>query len=286
MKVAVLVLLVSSLVSFVPVNTVRAQESSPPYLEDRGIGMPTSMFGTYIRKGEFLVYPFYEYYYDHNQRYTPEELGYKGDQDFIAKSTSHEGIIFMSYGFTDWLAVEIEASIITAKLERDSADPSGVPATIEESGTGDVEGQIRARLWRESAKNPEVFSYFEAVSPQEKDKVLIGTPDWELKFGVGVIRGFSWGTMTARMAGEYTLVDEAADWGEYAIEYLRRVSPEWRVYLGLEGKKDELSVVPEAQWHVKPDKIIVKLNAGFGVTSQTTDFAPEVGVLFAFGPKE
>jgi hypothetical protein len=33
----------------------------PTYLEDRGTGIPTSMFGTYVRRGELLVYPFFEY---------------------------------------------------------------------------------------------------------------------------------------------------------------------------------------------------------------------------------
>lgn len=290
MKVAVLVLvLVSSLVSLVPVEPVRAQEAGPPYLGDRGTGIPTSMFGIYIRKGEFLVYPFYEPYYDHNQEYKPEELGFKGnkaDQDFRGKYTAHEGIIFVGYGITDWLAVEFEAAVIDAKLETASDDPSDTPDTIEESGTGDVEGQIRARLWRESARNPEVFTYFEAVSPQQKDKILIGTPDWELKLGVGVIRGFSWGTMSARFSGEYSLEDKSGDFGEYGIEYLRRVSPHWRLYLGLEGSQDELAMIPEAQWHIKPNEIIVKLNGGFGVTSKAGDFTPEVGVLFAFGGGE
>ncbi|MGE5860715.1 MAG: hypothetical protein ACM34J_09190, partial [Ignavibacteria bacterium] len=36
----------------------------PEYLKDRGPGIPTSMFGTYIKKGELLLYPFFEYYYD------------------------------------------------------------------------------------------------------------------------------------------------------------------------------------------------------------------------------
>jgi hypothetical protein len=287
MKVAALVLLASSLVLLVPAATpVQAQDAGPPFLGDRGTGIPTSMFGIYVRKGEFLVYPFYEYYYDHNAEYKPAELGYVGDEDLRGKSTAHEGLIFLGYGITDWLSVEMEMAVIDARLETDPNDPSDVPAEIHESGTGDVEGQIRARLWRESAKNPEIFTYFEAVSPQQKDKVLIGTPDWELKLGVGVIRGFAWGTMTARFSGEYSLADDKGDPGEYAIEYLRRVSPEWRVYFGLEGTQDEVSLVPEAQWHVKPDEIIVKLNSAFGITSKAGDWTPEVGVLFAFGRNE
>ena len=39
-----------------------AQEEIPVYLIDRGTGIPMSIFGTYVRDGELLVYPFYEYY--------------------------------------------------------------------------------------------------------------------------------------------------------------------------------------------------------------------------------
>jgi hypothetical protein len=37
-----------------------AQEELPVYLRDRGEGVATSMFGTYIERGELLIYPFYE----------------------------------------------------------------------------------------------------------------------------------------------------------------------------------------------------------------------------------
>ena len=43
-----------------------SQESLPFYLKDRGPGVPTSMFATYIQKGEWVVYPFFEYYTDNN----------------------------------------------------------------------------------------------------------------------------------------------------------------------------------------------------------------------------
>src|SRR5881397_2855737 len=33
----------------------------PPYLADRGRGIATSQFGTYVGKGEWLIYTFYEY---------------------------------------------------------------------------------------------------------------------------------------------------------------------------------------------------------------------------------
>jgi hypothetical protein len=284
MKLVVLCLLPLGLVPLAPAVPAHAQGTDlPAYLQDRGTGLPTSMFGTYIREKELLVYPFFEYYYDNDIEYTPNELGYGQDVDYRGKYRAAEGLIFLGYGVTDWLAIEFEAAVIDASLEKAPEDTTGVPDKIEESGTGDVEGQIRARLKRESEGSPEIFTYFEAVSPQQEDKVLIGTPDWEFKLGFGVVRGFSWGTMTLRLAGEYNKEEDKGELGEYAVEYLNRLSPKWRVYLGVEGNQDELELIPEAQWHIRQDRIIVKLNSAVGVTSKATDWAPEVGVVFAFG---
>ena len=253
----------------------------PAHLQDRGRGLPTSMFGTYIRKGELLVYPFFEYYKDDNFEYKPEEFGFGLAEDFRGKYQASEGIFFISYGLSDWLAAEFEASVIDARFEKSPNDPSPTPAVIEESGLGDVEGQLRARLAPETETRPEFFTYFEAVSPQNTDKILIGTPDWELKLGAGAVRGMSWGTITARAAIEYLLEDSAFDFGEYALEYLKKLSPQWRVYAGIEGAQDETSLIAEAQWHFHRN-VCLKLNSGFGITSKAVDWAPEVGVLFNF----
>ena len=174
-----------------------------PYLRDRGEGLPTSMFGTYIRKGEWLVYPFFEHYRDSNFEYKPEELGVPGDTDFRGRYRAHEGIFFVSYGITDRLAFEMEVATIRATLEKSPSDRSALAPRLEESGLGDVEGQLRWRWRAESATRPEVFSYTEVVLPHHRNKPLIGTPDVELKFGTGVVRGFRWGTLTARAAVEY-----------------------------------------------------------------------------------
>ena len=40
---------------------------------DRGPGVPSSMFGTYIEGGQLLVYPFFEYYRDEDFEYMPED---------------------------------------------------------------------------------------------------------------------------------------------------------------------------------------------------------------------
>ena len=57
-------------------TTSIAQETLSYYLKDRGTGVPTSMFGTYINKGEIIFYPFYEFYYDQDTEYSPQEFGY------------------------------------------------------------------------------------------------------------------------------------------------------------------------------------------------------------------
>ena len=254
----------------------------PPYRADRGPGVATSMFGTYIRGGELLVYPFVEHYRDRNFEYKPSEFGVAGDLDHRGRYRASEALFFLAYGLTDDLAIELEGAVVHASLDKAASDRSAVPARIAESGVGDIEGQLRWRWKRETATGPEAFSYVEAVSPRNRDKLLIGTSAWELKFGTGVSRGFEWGTLTARAAVEYTAASSSRfDLGEYAVEYLKRLSPRWRIYAGLEGTQDEVSFVSEAQWFIRPN-IFVKVNSGIGLTSKASDWAPEVGVVFAF----
>lgn len=249
---------------------------------DRGPGVATSMFGTYVRGGELLLYPFVEHYRDHNFEYKPAEFGFAGDLDHRSRYRASEALFFLAYGLTDDLVVELEGAVIRASLDKAATDLSALPARISESGVGDIEGQVRWRWKRETATGPEAFSYFEAVSPRNRDRLLIGTADWELKLGTGVSRGFGWGTLTARAAVEYTAASSSRfDVGEYAVEYLKRLSPRWRVYAGIEGTQDEVSFVGEAQWFVRPT-IFVKVNSGVGLTSKATDWAPEIGVVFAF----
>ena len=241
------------------------------------------MFGTYVRRGEFIVYPFFEYYRDQDLEYNPEELGASGLTDYRGRYRAKEGLVFLGYGITDDLAFEMEVAGISATFEKSADDPSALPSSIEESGLGDVEGQLRWRWKKENERRPELFSYFEFVFPHDQEEVLIGTPGWELKLGTGLTRGFRWGTLTVRAAVEY---DEAStshfDLGEYAVEYLKRASRSWRFYVGIEGTSDELSLITEAQWFVTR-QIFVKLNNGLGLTSKATDWSPEVGVVFTFG---
>jgi hypothetical protein len=261
------------------------RQVSPDRLRDRGEGLPTSMFGTYVRKGEVLVYPFFEHYRDRNFEYKPEELGAVGEEDYRGRYRANEALFFVAVGLSDRLAVEFEAAVIRATLDKSAVDRSSLPRRIDESGLGDIEGQVRWRWRAETAGGPEVFSYAEAVLPHATNKVLIGTSGWELKYGTGVVRGYGWGTLTARAAVEYSEASSShVDSGEYAVEYLRRLSPTWRVYAGVEGTQDEVSVIGEIQWHIS-DRAFVRVNSGVGLTSKATDWAPEIGVVFSLGPR-
>lgn len=247
---------------------------------DRGPGLPTSMFGTYIERGQWLLYPFLEYYRDADMEYSPDEFGFGLDADFRGQYRATEGLVFLGYGLTDRLAVEMEAAVIRARLRKAPADPSAMPAVLEESGLGDVEGQLRFRWNRETERAPEVFSYFETVFPLQKNKLLIGTQDWEFKFGSGVVRGFSWGTATVRAAVEYDAADANLALGEVAVEYLRRLNSTFRVYAGVEGTQDEIEGIAELQWFLRPN-LFLKINNAFGLTSKATDWAPEFGLVFS-----
>ena len=156
-----------------------------------------------------------------------------------------------------------------------------MPAKLKESGLGDVESQIRWRWNKESYKRPEFFSYFETVFPLQKKKKLIGTQDWELKLGSGITKGVDWGTVTLRLATEYVIRENKLELGEYAVEYLKRVSKLFRFYIGVEGTEDEFELISDFQFHISSHAFIRSNNA-FGITKKATDYAPEIGILFHF----
>ncbi len=262
-------------------SPVFAQDDLPYYLKDRGTGIATSMFGTYINKGEFIIYPFYEYYHDQDAEYEPKELGYGLEKEFRGHFRGHESLIFLGYGITERLAVELEAAVMTAKLDKAKDDTSNMPDKMEESGLGDVESQLRWRWREETINRPEIFGYFETVFPLQKSKKLIGTQDWEFKLGSGITKGYQWGAMTLRAAIEYDGAENKVELGEYAIEYLKRVSKLFRFCVAIEGSQDEVEFITDLQFHISPQACI-KVNNAFGVTSKATDYAPEVGVLFHF----
>jgi hypothetical protein len=254
-------------------------QSAPDRGRDRGDGVALSMFGTYLRSGEVLVYPFFEYYRDSNYEYEAGELGFEGTTELRGRYRANEGLILLAYGISENLAVEFEAAAISAVLEKSPLDTSAMPARLEQSGLGDVEAQLRWRWKKETDSRPEFFSYAETVFPFQRSKLLIGTSEWEFKVGTGMVRGLRWGTMTLR--AEIANVGGSFEPGEYAVEYLRRLSRRWRVFAAIEGSEDEVELIGEAQVFLTPS-VVLKLNSGFGITSKATDWAPEIGVIFTF----
>jgi hypothetical protein len=255
---------------------------SPAFLKDRGAGMRTSIFGTYVRKNELVVYPFFEFYADKNYEYKPEELGYTDATDYRSRFRAYEVLIFLGYGFTDWLVMEIEAAVLSsATLHKSSADHSAMPFRLKEKGFGDAQVQFDFRLAKETATRPEINSYFEINFPFQRNRKLIGTQEWEFKLGAGLTRGFSFGTLSIRVAAEYPVEEKKIKPGEYAIEYLKRISPVIRLYGGIEGNEDEVELITEVQLHVS-NNIYFKINNAFGLTSKAPGWAPEIGVAFSF----
>lgn len=266
-----------------PVSAAQSDEVPlPDFLRDRGTGIQTSLFGTYVRKGELLVYPFYEYETNNAEEYHPSELGFAGGEDFLGSLKTHELDLFLGYGLSDRIALELEAQLYTrADFGKAPNDPSAVPARLRESGVGEVESQLRYRWARETTSRPELFSFLEVAYPLQRNKVLIGVHDWEGELGFGAIKGFSWGTLSARYSLAYE--DGGLQGGEYALEYLKRLSPRWRVVLALEGEGEDLSLITEAQLFLSP-RVFLKLNSGFGLSQKVPDFAPELGVMMSFDP--
>jgi hypothetical protein len=255
----------------------------PLYLRDRGTGIPLSIFGSYINKGALLIYPFYEYYYDSNMEYEPADLGFGSREEYRGRYRANEFLIFIAYGISDQLAIEFEAGVISAKLNKSDYDNSAMPPNIDESGLSDVEGQIRWRWSHESTMTPELYNYFEFVLPTGKKYKLIGTSNWEFKLGLGLIKGFRWGTITTRAALDYSHGEKKIEMGEFALEYLKKISSSFNLFVMFEGSEDEISLVPGIHWDISRT-VLLRVNTGIGVTSKATDLAPEVGMIFSFFP--
>lgn len=275
-------LAVSFLLASVLTNVGAGAEELPPYLKDRGTGVATSMLGTYVRAGELLVYPFYENTTNRDQEYAPEELGFEGTQDYRAKGIEHEALVFLSYGVSESVALELESALwTTATQHKSSDDPSTMPSEVSESGFGDTQAELRWRWWKESDTRPEFWSYFETVFPFQKNRKLIGTQDWELIQGFGLTRGFRFGTLTTRASVGYQAEEGKVAFDEYAVEYLKRITPQWRGVVAVEGEEDEVAAIVEVQRQIARNAVL-KLNNGFGLTSKAPDLAPEVGILVSW----
>src|SRR5206468_3671572 len=97
---------------------------------DSSRGLRTSMFETYVAKHQLLVLPFAALTRDHNFEYQPLAFGGNSGGDFRGHYRSSEAQLFLAYGLTDWLAVEVESSDIRAHFQKAPDDTSGTPATI------------------------------------------------------------------------------------------------------------------------------------------------------------
>ncbi len=270
---------------FLPGPATAQGGALPTWLRDRGNGVVTSIFGTYVRSGQLLVYPFFEYTRDGDREYQPAEFDLGPNIDFLGRYRSTQKQLFVGYGLSDRLAVMVEAAVIEATFDKSPDDTYTTPARIEESGLADLEGELRWRIRAEDARRPEIFGYLEVTAPSQKGKRIIGDPVWDFRPGLGLIRGYEWGTLLVRTDLEYNREASIIDIGELAIEYLRRLSPAWRLYLAVEGGEggapDEWDLVTGLQWQVSRG-LSLRLNNALGITAKATDWAPQFGLAFSF----
>jgi hypothetical protein len=259
------------------------QDSLPPHLRDRGLGVRTSEFQTFIQRHQLLLLPSFAYTRDHNREYNPLDWGYGNQTDLRGTFRSSSAQLLLAYGVTDWLAVELEGSYVSARFTRSPLDTTATPAEIRESGLGDFAGQVRVRVARERGRRPEVWGSLEVIPANQKRKVLIGDNRTDVKGEIGLTRGFHFGTMSLKTTVEYNHGDHHWDLGETSLEYLRRLSPSWRILLAIEGGEtgamDEWVFVTAAQWRIA-NGCYLKLANGFGIASKSTDWEPQVGILW------
>ena len=281
---ALLTLVLSIGVGCLPSPASAQNTALPRYLRDRENGIPSSLFGTYIRRGELLIFPYFAYSLDNNREYQPKKLGFGLNQDFNARFRSSQAQLFLGYGLTDWLALEVEVAYTSATFEKAPSDPSTTPARIKESGFGDIEGQLRLRVLTEGDHRPEIFGFLEMTPSTQQRKILL-KQEWDLRPGLGLVRGFSWGTLQLKLTGEYNREGKNPDLGEIAVEYLKRLSPSLRVNLGLEGGEggapDEFELIAGVHWRLT-ESMAFKLDNSIGIQPKATDWAPQLGIMLSF----
>ena len=172
------------------------------------------------------------------------------------------------------LALEFEGALnTTATLRKSPSDTSALPATLRESGLGDIQAEARwtsgdVQLSRNGFPVP-------ATPPADRHSGL-GIQAWHRSDQTVPL----WHALI-RAAAEYHQDAGTVDFGEYALEYLKRLSSTWRVYGGVEGTQDEVELITEVQYRLGA-RSLLKLNNGFGLTSKAPRWAPEVGILFSF----
>jgi hypothetical protein len=264
-------------------NAAAQSAGQPDYLADRGDGIRTSLLATYIRPKEFIFYPFYEYTKTSNYEYKASDLGLVGDVDYQGRKVDQEYLIFLGYAFNDEWMFEFESALhAKVKFSKADNDPvTAVPRELRESGLGDTEAQLRWRFAKETATRPEITIMFQTEFPLQRKKKLLGTQAWGFGTGIIVTKGYPFGTFSLRGQINHDRGDRETTFGEYAIDYLKKVSPQWTIALTLEGEESEFNVIGEAQYALSRNATL-KLNLGLGVTKKDRQIAPEVGVLFRF----
>jgi hypothetical protein len=123
----------------------------------------------------------------------------------------------------------------------------------------------------------------EVLPPQQRDKLLIGDAQWNFKGGLGLIRGYRWGTLTFRTTVEYNRGDKHWDLGETSLEFLRQLSSATRLFLAIEGGEggalDDYALVSGVRWRVGRG-LYFKFDNVVGLMSKATDWESQVGLLF------
>jgi hypothetical protein len=170
--------------------------------------------------------------------------------------------------------VELESALYSSiDFRRASSDTSAVLNRIKESGLGDTEARIRWRFLKETEVWPEATGFFGVVFPLQEDKKLLGSQEWEFVPGIVLTKGSSFGTFALRLSAKYDTGSDQIEFGEYALDYVKRLSPNWRIVLSLEGEDDELSMIGEVQYALHKN-VELKMNSGFGLTKKAPDVAP------------
>ena len=113
------------------------------------------------------------------------------------------------------------------------------------------------------------------------DKKLLGAQHWEFALGLVLTKGSSFGTLALRLSSTFDTGDPKFKFSEYAIDYVNRLSPNWRVAFSLEGDEDERQVISELQYTLTRNTVL-KMNLGLEITKTAPDFAPEIGAMFRF----
>ena len=262
-----------------------AEDASSYGLRDRGPGVSTSLTGIYVNDGEWLGSATYQNLENRGFQYAPEEFGFPDENDYLGKYKFSGGIFFAGYGLSDSVSLGLKVTGGSAKFNKASDDPSALPAEVKESGLGEVAPELTWRFMRETASRPELFTYVSVLIPHDSDNRLLGTEDWVVLPGIGINRGFSWATLSARMGFEYdTASTSTLDFGQWTVEGQRRFSDAWWLSAGLVGTVgggnnfDEVWQTTYVEWSANPH-VTVRFGSRIGLTTMTEGWTGELGIV-------